>query len=86
MFLTDFDQEVVMRFGKLELTRNIWRKFPNKIDSSGIYSPITSNADFNVNGVNIEENDKRSPLPYRTPREIERQQIQTNNWRKSFAE
>ncbi|MEP7142399.1 MAG: cell surface protein SprA [Ferruginibacter sp.] len=79
MFLTGFRDEVVMRFGSLELTRNIWRNFPNKIDSSGIYSPITSTVDFNVNGVNIEENDKRSPLPYRTPREVERQQIQSNN-------
>ncbi|MEO6547553.1 MAG: cell surface protein SprA [Ferruginibacter sp.] len=79
MFLTDFDEEVVMRFGTLELTRNIWRTFPNKIDSSGIYSPISSNAEFNVNGVNIEENDKRTPLPYRTPREIQRQQVQSNN-------
>lgn len=79
MFLTGFQDEVVMRFGKLELTRNIWRKFTNKIDSTGIYSPLSSTADFNVNGVNIEENDKRTPLPYRTPREIERQQIQSNN-------
>ena len=79
MFLTDFEDEVVMRFGKLELTRNIWRRFPNKIDSSGIYSPVTTSGDFNINGVNIEENDKRTPLPYRTPREIQRQQIQSNN-------
>jgi len=79
MFLTDFEDEVVMRFGKLELTRNIWRRFPNKIDSSGIYSPVTSSAEFNINGVNIEENDKRTPLPYRTPREILRQQVQSTN-------
>ncbi|MEP7106723.1 MAG: cell surface protein SprA [Ferruginibacter sp.] len=79
MYLTDFEDEVVMRLGKLELTRNIWRKFPNKIDSTGTYSPITTSAILNVNGVNIEENDKRSPLPYRTPREIQRQQIQSNN-------
>ena len=43
MFLTDFSDSVVMRFGKLELTRNIWRRFQNKIDSSGIYSPISTN-------------------------------------------
>ncbi|MEO6729597.1 MAG: cell surface protein SprA [Ferruginibacter sp.] len=79
MFLTDFQDEVVMRFGKLELTRNIWRRFPNKIDSTGTYSPLGTSADFNVNGVNIEENDKRTPLAYRTPREIQRQQIQSNN-------
>ena len=79
MFLTDFDSSVVMRFGKLELTRNIWRRFPFKIDETGNYTPPTTAVDFNVNGVNIEENDKRSPLPYRTPREIQRQQVQGNN-------
>ena len=79
MFLTGFDSAVVVRFGKLELTRNIWRRYPFKVDSSGTYTPNETNVDFNVNGVNIEENDKRSPLPYRTPREIQRQQIQSNN-------
>ncbi len=79
MYLTDFDSTVVMRFGKLELTRNIWRRFPFKIDESGNYQPPTTDVDFFVNGVNIEENDKRSPLPYRTPREIQRQQVQSNN-------
>lgn len=79
MFLTGFQDETVIRFGKLELTRNIWRRFPNKIDSTGTYSPVNSTAEFNVNGVNIEENDKRTPLPYRTPRDIQRQQIQSNN-------
>ncbi len=79
MFLTDFDSSVVLRFGQLELTRNIWRNYPFKIDTTGTYVPPTTTVDFNVNGVNIEENDKRSPLPYRTPREIQRQQIQSNN-------
>ncbi len=79
MFLTDFDDSVVMRFGKLELTRNIWRKFPFVIDSTGRYNPLVTDVNFNVNGVNIEENDKRSPLPYRTPKDIERQQVQSNN-------
>ena len=79
MFLTNFTDSVVMRFGKLELTRNLWRTFKNKIDSSGIYSPVITSTDFNVGAVNIEENDKRSPLPYRTPKEIQRQQIQSNN-------
>lgn len=79
MFLTDFDSSVVIRFGKLELTRNIWRRFPFKIDESGNYVAVTTDVDFSVNGVNIEENDKRSPLPYRTPKDIQRQQIQSNN-------
>ncbi|GAC1378822.1 MAG: cell surface protein SprA [Ginsengibacter sp.] len=78
MFLTDFDDSVVVRFGKLSLVRNTWRKFQFKVDTTGNYSP-TSNTDFTVGAVNIEENDKRSPLPYRTPREIVRVQTTSNN-------
>ncbi|MEO8108946.1 MAG: cell surface protein SprA [Ginsengibacter sp.] len=78
MFLTDFSDSVVVRFGKLDLVRNTWRKFQFKLDTTGNYSPeITS--DFNVGAVNIEENDRRTPLPYRTPREIERVQTLSNN-------
>jgi hypothetical protein len=78
MFLTGFDDSVVVRFGKLDLVRNTWRKFQYRIDSSGVYSPATK-TEFNVGAVNIEENDKRSPLPYRTPKDIERVQTLSNN-------
>ena len=81
MFLTDFSDSVVLRFGELQLTRNVWRKFNYKIDSTGIYSqlPAGSPPTFNQGAVNIEENDKRVPLPYRTPTEIERVQTLSNN-------
>jgi cell surface protein SprA len=78
MFLTGFDDSVVVRFGKLALVRNTWRKFQYKIDTTGNYSPEVTN-DFNVGAVNIEENDKRSPLPYRTPADIQRVQTLSNN-------
>lgn len=78
MFMTGFRDSVVLRFGELQLTRNIWRKFQYKVDSTGIYTDA-SNTTFNVGAVNIEENDKRTPLPYRTPREIERVQTLSNN-------
>ncbi|MEO6328921.1 MAG: cell surface protein SprA, partial [Ginsengibacter sp.] len=77
MFLTGFNDSVVVRFGKLDLVRNIWRKFNYKIDSTGI--PTRALSDLNVGAVNIEENDKKVPLPYRTPREIERVQTLSNN-------
>ncbi len=78
MFLTDFEDSVVMRFGLLQLTRNIWRKFQYKLDSTGLYSPASSTP-FNIEAMNIEENDKRNPLPYRTPKEIQRVQTLSNN-------
>ena len=78
MFLTGFDDSVVVRFGKLDLVRNTWRKFNYKIDTTGNYSPEVTN-DFNVGAVNIEENDKRIPLPYRTPWDIQRVQTLSSN-------
>jgi cell surface protein SprA len=78
MFLTGFQDSVTVRFGTLSLVRNTWRKFQYKLDSSGNYSP-TSDNDFNVGAVNIEENDKRTPLPYRTPSDIQRVQTLSNN-------
>lgn len=78
MFLTGFQDSVTVRFGTLSLVRNTWRKFQYKLDSSGNYSPTSEN-DFNVGAVNIEENDKRKPLPYRTPSAIERVQTLSNN-------
>ncbi|MBS1513100.1 MAG: cell surface protein SprA [Bacteroidetes bacterium] len=80
MYLTGFDDSVTLRFGELQLTRNTWRNFQYKIDTSGIYTPITNGATtFSVGAVNIEENDKRTPLPYRTPKDIERQQTLSSN-------
>jgi cell surface protein SprA len=81
MFVTGFTDSVVMRFGKLELVRNQWRKFRNKIDTTGQYVSLP-NPDFttvNTLAVNIEENDQREPVPYRVPPGIERQQQLSNN-------
>ncbi len=80
MFLTGFEDSVVLRFAELQFTRNVWRKFNYKIDSTGIYTALpASSTIFNQGAVNIEENDKRTPLPYRTPTEIERVQTLSNN-------
>jgi cell surface protein SprA len=81
MFATGFDDSVVMRFGKLELVRNQWRKFKNKIDTTGNYVnlPTPDPTSVNVLAVNIEENDKRTPIPYAIPPGIQRQQLQSNN-------
>ena len=81
MFATGFADSVVMRFGKLELVRNQWRKFQSKIDSTGnfVNLPVPDPTTVNVLAVNIEENDQRDPIPYRIPPGIERQQQLSNN-------
>ena len=65
MFLTDFEDTVVCRFGKLELIRNQWRKFNFNIDTTGNYTNLPANdpVTTNVLAVNIEENDQREPIP-----------------------
>jgi cell surface protein SprA len=81
MFLTGFEDSVVTRFGKLELVRNQWRKFNYETDSTGNYKPLPTNdpTTLDILAVNLEENDKRQPIPYRQPPGIERQQQISNN-------
>ena len=81
MFLTGFEDSVVLRFAKLELVRNQWRRFNYNLDTTGQYKLIPENSPttFNQLAVNIEENNSRSPIPYKTPPNVVRQQQLSNN-------
>jgi len=81
MFLTNFDDTAVLRFAKLELVRNQWRKFTYEVDTTGIYKPLPASDPTKVNilAVNLEENDRRDPVNYVQPPGIERQQQVSNN-------
>lgn len=81
MFMTGFRDSVVLRFAKLELVRNQWRRFNYELDTTGQYKTIPANTltDFNQLAVNIEENVSRSPVPYKTPPDVIRQQQLSNN-------
>lgn len=81
MFVTGFEDSVVMRFGKLELIRNQWRKYKSEIDTTGNYTnlPAPDPTTVNILAVNVEENDQRQPIVYRIPPGIERQQQLSNN-------
>lgn len=81
MFLTGFEDSVVLRFGKLELVRNTWRRFNYELDTTGLYTTIPDNSPTTVNqlAVNIEENNSRRPVPYKTPPNVIRQEQLSNN-------
>jgi cell surface protein SprA len=81
MYLTDFEDPVVLRFAKLELVRNQWRRFNYELDETGVYKPLPANSPttFNQLAVNIEENNSRLPIPYKTPPNVVRQQQLSNN-------
>ncbi len=81
MFLSGFEDSVVLRFAKLELVRNQWRRFNYELDTTGQYKLIPANSPttFNQLAVNIEENNSRAPIPYKTPPNVIRQQQLSNN-------
>jgi cell surface protein SprA len=81
MFLTGFQDSVVLRFAKLELVRNQWRRFNYELDTTGQFKLIPDNTPttFNQLAVNVEENNSRSPVPYKTPPGVVRQQQLSNN-------
>lgn len=79
MFLTGFQDSVVVRFAKLDLVRNQWRRYMYKLQP-GDPVPIDESTKFNTTAVNIEENSSRRPIPYVIPPGVTRQNtISTNN-------
>ncbi len=70
MYLKGFEDSVVLRFANLQLVRADWRrylrtlKFPPRL---GPAQDLNDDADLVVSTVNINENSKRSPIPYRVP-------------------
>jgi len=74
MFMTGFQDTMVLRFAKLELLRGEWRKYEYSLLSPGEYIPVDPSATpFDVTVVNLEENGDRTPIKYVLPPGIERE-------------
>lgn len=75
MFFKNFSEPIVCRFATLELVRGQWRKYNNSLLGAGEYVPSDgfNETTFDVSTVNIEENGKRTPIPYVIPPGIERE-------------
>jgi cell surface protein SprA len=69
MFVTDFDDPVILRFATLDLVRADWRRYTRTLSEEGTESEITA---FDISAVNIEENGSRSPVNYILPPGIDR--------------
>lgn len=77
MILKGFDHTSTLRFGTFDLVRSDWRTYTKNIakpNDTGTNegSILVDNTDFEVGGVNIEENGLNKP-PYVVPPGIERQ-------------
>lgn len=78
MFLSEFQEETILRFGTMDLVRGDYRRYNQSLfeDSGQLENPGTS---FEVKAVNIEENENRQPIPYRLPPGVDREQLFQNN-------
>ena len=65
MYLTNFKEPVVLRFGTLQLVRGDWRTY--ELDLSNPKMPPAAKATLDVSTVNIEENSDRKPVNYVLP-------------------
>ncbi len=73
MFLKNFSDSVILRFGTLELVRNDWRKYNASLMEGGLFQPDEPNSSaFEVSAVNIEENNNKNPVNYILPPGISR--------------
>ncbi|NDW11770.1 cell surface protein SprA [Bacteroides sp. 214] len=71
MFMTDFEQPVVLRFATLELVRGEWRSYTEALYNLQNPAP-TITGTLGVSTVNIEENGDRTPVNYVLPPGISR--------------
>ena len=69
MYLTGFEDPIVMRLANMELVRNEWRSYGYEIEPD-VYDELSGELD--IEAVNYEENSDRSPVNYVLPPEVTR--------------
>ncbi len=80
MFLTDFQDDIILRMATLDLVRGDFRRYLLTLDPNE--DTEVNNADntqFEVANVNIEANETREPIPYVLPPGVVRERINNNN-------
>lgn len=79
MFMTGFQDSVILRFARLELGRNNWRRYLFSLQDPGENIPENDNTEFSVLSVSLEENSNREPIPYVIPPGVNRQQANVSS-------
>jgi len=73
MFLRGFENDVILRFAKLDIVRDEWRKYNSSMLEAGPYLPTEPNdCSFDISAVNIEENGSKKPVNYVLPPGVSR--------------
>jgi cell surface protein SprA len=74
MFLKEFNEEVIVRFAKLEFIRGEWRPYLLDLSTPGDGGfPDPDLTSFNIGALNYEENAQKSPIGYQIPPGITRE-------------
>ncbi|WP_207426522.1 cell surface protein SprA [Pedobacter sp. SYSU D00535] len=84
-YLTNFRDTTILRMARMQLVRGEWRRFNAKnlpgnevIVDKDLNTTNPDNSTIEVTTVNIEENGKRTPIPYVVPPGIERERDFSN--------
>ena len=68
MFLHGWNENVTLRFARLELIRGEWRRYLGSLLGDGEYTQNEeANTFFNISAVNLEDNGTRDPINYVLP-------------------
>ncbi|MFT5779596.1 MAG: cell surface protein SprA, partial [Crocinitomicaceae bacterium] len=87
MFLKEFDEEVVLRFARLEFIRGEWRRYLYDLTQPGEGVTVDPNLTiFNIGAVNVEENDQRTPVKYEIPPGIVREVDPSQTYQRQLNE
>lgn len=78
MFLSEFEEDIILRFGDLDLIRGDYRRYQLALDADA-QNPEGSNTLFENFTVSVEENENRLPIPYVLPPGVYREQLNNNN-------
>ncbi|MGJ8664924.1 MAG: cell surface protein SprA [Patiriisocius sp.] len=79
MSLSGFEQPTTLRFGTLELVRGDYRRYLQTLDNVTMEDPELDDTTFEVEAVNIIDNENRVPIPYRLPPGVFREELNNNN-------
>ncbi len=71
LFLTGFQDSVILRFATFDLVRGDWRSYTKPLYESG-QLPVTEAA-MDVSTISLEENASRTPINYKLPPGVERE-------------
>ena len=79
MYMKGWEEQVTLRFARLELVRSEWRRYEQSLAGvQEVEVDDPSATQFNLTAVNLEENGVREPIPYDIPPNIN-QEIDPSN-------